>query len=251
MISKRWLNPTRNLFGQMLRSLARTHAAALSAQGDGPDEDASAEHPDLRALIEVAEMAGVKDTQLRKAWDAGLEEGRGLAAMAAAGVSFAPEVALEGVTGAPGVCAEAGCEEPARVRGYCTRHYRRIRYAETRRSKGLEYRPRTGGSNGKGRASRAQGPSIPRYSLEVLRETGAPLTINRVCELIRARATDLDLPEERVLRARVRHFLYTSPQTERTGRGLFQIKGGAKRVLRRPGKGAQAGGGDEGAAVGE
>jgi len=247
MISKRWLNPTRNLFGQMLRSLARTHAASLTAQDGEPPDGDGASHPDLLAMIQVAEIAGIKDTQLRKAWDAGLEEGRGLAAMAGAGVSFTAEVALEGLTGTPGICAAPGCDEPARVRGYCVRHYRRMRYAEARRSKGLAYRPRSEAGGASRNNNRPRKPSIPQYSLEVLRETGAPLTIDRVCELVRERATDIDLPDARVLRARVRHFLYTSPKTERAGRGTFQIKGGARRVLRRPAGGASQDGDGAGA----
>ena len=237
MISKRWLPPTRNLFGQMMRSLARTHAAAIAAEDAENEENAGelpTDHPDLDALIAVAEMAGLKDSQLRRAWATGLEEGRGMSSMASSGLSFAPELVFEGVSSKPGVCAHPDCDEPAKVRAYCVRHYRRMRYAEARRTQGLDYRPRSGGSGRRQSASSDGRPSIPRYAIEVLREIGAPLTIDRVCELVRDRAADIDLPEARVLRARVRHFLYTSPKTERAGRGTFQIKGGANRVLRRP-----------------
>jgi len=238
MISKRWLPPTRNLFGQMMRSLARTHAAGLAAQdtakGEPEDEPSGRDHPDLLALIAVAEMAGLKDSQLRRAWATGIEEGQGMSAIASSGLSFAPELVFEGVSSQPGICAHPECDEPAKVRGYCVRHYRRMRYAEARRTQGLEYRPRSGSSDRRTSTGSDNKPSIPKYALEILREIGAPLTIDRVCELVRERATDIELPEARVLRARVRHFLYTSPKTERAGRGTFQIKGGANRVLRRP-----------------
>jgi len=271
MISKRWLPPTRNLFAQMMRSLARTQAAAVTAELPGgggeeePDEPARSdesarsadaqpaddrpedarpddeEHPDLKALIAVAEMAGLKESLLRKAWLAGIEEGRELSAVGSAGLDVPSVAPVARAAGVAGVCAYPGCDVPAKVRGYCVRHYRRLRYAEARRSQGLYYRPRTESGERRGNGSQSRKPSIPGYTLEILREIGAPLTIDRVCELVRERATDLELPESRVLRARVRHFLYTSPKTERAGRGTFQIKGGAKRVLRRPGGGPRQG----------
>lgn len=246
MISKRWLPPTRNLFAQMMRSLTRTHAAAIAAQMADEDSDEQVvqgenDHPDLAALIVVAEMAGLKEGQVRRAWGAGLEEGRGISAISAAGAAFAPEMVFEGVSGTPGICAHPDCDEPAKVRGYCVRHYRRVRYAEARRSRGLAYRPRPEDPEKRRGNNNDRKPSIPMYALEILREIGAPLTIDRVCELVRERANDIELPDARVLRARVRHFLYTSPKTERAGRGTFQIKGGAKRVLRRPGAAGRSG----------
>ncbi|NOZ87542.1 MAG: hypothetical protein GXP49_15000 [Deltaproteobacteria bacterium] len=277
MIAKQWITPTRNLFAQMLRGLARTHAAGLAVKNgqrasenrlQGSDDEAVTEgeqaggagetgdkeknymtrdetnldeHPDLAALIHVASMAGIKDMVIRKAWEMGLGEGRSVLAALLSGAGVTPEISVAPVSDKPGICAVSGCNEPAKVKGLCVRHYRKMRYAESRRSMGLEYRPRSGGESIHRTSRQFRGPTIPQYTLDILREIGAPMTIDRICELVRSRAKDIELPEPRVLRARVRHFLYTSPKTERAGRGTFQIKGGAKRVLRRPAGGIAKG----------